>query len=119
MRLLDYLDNKQKAEQAQQEAMRAQQKAMRRYNDIAFILWYQVLYDEVLKHKREQMEVQQTPFRVYDWGDKAMRFGPVAALTSAEDIEKFERRAKAVLKDRGFGSFKVKAYPDSIMISVV
>ena len=112
MGLFDFLAEKQKAEQAQQAKVR-------KYNDIAFVLWYQVLYDEILKHKREQMDVQQTPFRVYEWGDKAMRFGGVAALTSIEDIEKFEKRARALLKDKGFGNFRVKAYPDALILSVV
>ena len=48
-----------------------------------------------------------------------MRFGPISALTGAEDTDKFEKRARALLKDRGFGVFKVKAYPDAIIVSRV
>ena len=106
------LEEKQKADEVLQRRTRI-------YNDIAYILWYQVAYDDILKHKKEQMEVQQEPFRIYDFGERAMRFGPISALTGAEDTDKFEKRARALLKDRGFGVFKVKAYPDAIIVSRV
>ena len=111
MSLFDYLEKKQKEEQLNNNRVKI-------YNDIACLLWYQLLYDDILKHKREQMDIQQNPFRIYDFGHKSMRFGGVSALTSSEDLEKVEKRAKALLKDKGYGNFKVKVYPDAIVLSV-
>lgn len=117
--LFEYLEARQKADEERRKAEEAEKNRFLIYNDIAFLLWYEILYNDILKYKREAMDTQQMPFRLYDWGNKAMRFGPVAALTSAEDIEKFEKRAKAVLKDKGFGNFKVKVYPDSVVVGIL
>lgn len=110
MKLFDLLEKKYLSEQMQETRIRI-------YNDIACILWYFILYDDILKHKREQMDSQQQAFRTYTWGNRTMMFGAVAALNSAEDITKFEKRAAAVLKDKGYGKFTVKAYPDAIVLS--
>lgn len=90
---------------------------IRNYKDIAIILWYDVLYDDILAYKKEKMETQNEPFLIYQWGNNNLIYGPVKALTSREDKEKFERVATAELKDRGYKNLKVKAYPDSIIVS--
>ena len=117
--LFKYLEARQKADAERRKAEEIEKNRLRIYNDIAFLLWYVILYDDILKYKREAMETQQMPFRIYDWGNNAMRFGPVAALTSTEDIEKFEKRARAVLKDKHFGNLKVKVYPDAVLVGVL
>lgn len=106
---INHLEAKQKLEESNQYRIRV-------YNDIANLLWFTILYDDILKHKREQMDTQQQAFKTYEFGNQSFKFGPVSALTSAEDIEKFEKRAKALLRDKGFGNFKVRAYPGGVIV---
>lgn len=110
MGLFKYLENKQK-----EERMNAQR--IRIYNDIANVLWYAVLYDDVLHYKREQMDGQKTPFRKYVMGNTSLNYGPVVALTSQEDVNKFERVATAQLRHLGYGKVRVKAYPEEIVVT--
>lgn len=95
----------------------AKENRVRTYNDIAFILWYSVLYEDVLAYKNEQMDQQQQNFRIYDFGNVAFRYGPVVALKRREDIERFEKQAKALLADKGFGRTSVKVHGDSVVVS--
>lgn len=110
MRIVDYLENKRKNEQVQQNLVRI-------YNDIAILLWYKVLYDDILIHKRDKMDNQNEAFRIFQWGNRNMIFGPVKALTLEEDKKKFIKTAQAELRDCGYGNLKVSVYPDSIIIS--
>lgn len=108
--MFKYLEEKQKAQNAQEQRVRV-------YNDIACLLWYKVAYDDVLSYKKAKLEEQQEPFRVFQWGDHNLIYGPIKALTSAEDREKFIKVAQAELRDRGYGSMKVSVYPDAIIVS--
>ena len=107
---LKYLEDKQKAQELQEQRVRV-------YNDVACLLWYKVAYDDVLSYKKAKLEEQKEPFRVFQWGDHNLIFGPIKALTSADDKEKFCKVAQAELRDRGYGAMKVSVYPDAIIVS--
>lgn len=108
--MFKYLEEKQKAQELQEQRVRV-------YNDIAILLWYVVAYDDVLSYKKAKMEEQQEPFRIFQWGNHSLIFGPIKALTSADDKEKFIKVAQAELRDRGYGAMKVSVYPDAIIVS--
>ena len=108
--MFKYLEEKQKAQNAQEQRVRV-------YNDIAILLWYVVAYDDVLSYKRVKMKEQQEPFRVFQWGDHNLLYGPIKALTSDEDKAKFIKVAQAELRDRGYGAMKVSVYPDAVIVS--
>ena len=108
--MFKYLEEKQKAQNAQEQRVRV-------YNDIALLLWYVVAYDDVLSYKKSKMDAQQEPFRVFQWGDHNLLYGPIKALTSDEDKAKFIKVAQAELRDRGYGAMKVSVYPDAIIVS--
>lgn len=109
MGLLDLVEKKMQDRQSAEERLR-------NYNDIAVILWYHVLYDDVLSYKKAKMDSQNEPFRIYSWGNNHLIYGPVKALTSREEKEKFERVATAELRDRGYNNLKVKAYSDAVIV---
>lgn len=90
---------------------------IRTYNDIAILLWYKVLYDDVLSYKRKKMDEQQEPFRIFQWGNYNYIYGKVKALVSQTDTDKFIKTAEAELRDRGYGDFSVKVYPDAIVVT--
>lgn len=94
-----------------------QERRNRLYFDVACLLWYKVLYEDVLAYKSKKMLEQLEPFLLWQMGDRFMRFGVVKALTKQEDITKFEKVAQAELRDLGFGKLKVRAYPDGIVVS--
>lgn len=108
--MFKYLSEKQRAQSAQEHRMRV-------YNDIACLLWYKVAYDDVLSYKKAKLEEQHESFRVFQWGDHNLIYGPIKALTSAEDRDKFCKVAQAELRDRGYGAMKVSVYPDAIIVS--
>lgn len=108
--MFKYLEEKRKAQELQEQRVRI-------YNDIAVILWYKVAYDDVLSYKKAKLEEQHEPFRVFQWGDHNLIFGPIKALTSADDKAKFCKVAQAELRDRGYGAMKVFVYPDAIIVS--
>lgn len=109
MNIWEYLHEKNERERMEEQRKRV-------YFDIGHILWFLVLYDNVLSHKRTKMEEQNAPFMINCWGDMFLEYGPCKALTSREDIEKFERVAEAELRDRGFLGLKVKAYNNCILV---
>ena len=110
MQIIQYLDNKLKEKQAADFKLRM-------YNDIAMLLWYKVAYDDVLSYKRTKMNDQSEPFRIYQWGDHNLIYGPIKALTSDEDKRKFVNTAQAELRDRGYKGLKVSVYPDCVIVS--
>ena len=110
MSFFKYLEEKQRAKNLQEQRVRV-------YNDIACLLWYKVAYDDVLSYKAAKMDEQQEPFRIFQWGDKNLIFGPIKALVSAKDKEQFCKVAQAELRDRGYGKLKVSVYPDAIIVS--
>lgn len=110
MKFFDYLT-------AKKEAELANEKRVRVYNDIAVLLWYKILYDDVLAYKKQKMEEQQEPFCIYRWGDNNLIFGRVKALVSQADTDKFIKTAEAELRDRGYGDLAVKVYPDAIIVT--
>ena len=108
--MFKYLEEKQKAQNAQEQRVRM-------YNDIAILLWYTVAYDDVLSYKRSKLEEQQEPFRIFQWGNHSLIFGPIKALTRDDDKAKFCKVAQAELRDRGYGALKVSVYADAIIVS--
>lgn len=100
-----------------QRAQNAKEQRLRNYNDIACILWYKVAYDDVLAYKQKKMSEQREPFRIYDWGEHNLIYGPIKALTSAEDRERFVKTAEAELRDHGYSGMQVAVYPDAIIVT--
>lgn len=113
---LEYLERKRKQKEYELLQEERREARMRLYNDVAFLLWYKVAYDDVLVHKRLKMEDQREPFMIYQWGEKNLIFGPIKALTTNEDKEKFMKTAQAELRDWGM-KCKVRVYPDRIVVS--
>lgn len=110
MKLIEYLNKKLMEKQAADYRLRM-------YNDIAVLLWFRVAYDDVLSYKKEKMNDQNEPFRIYQWGDRNLIYGPIKALTSDEDKRKFVNTAQAELRDRGYKGMKVSVHPDCIIVS--
>ena len=108
--MLRYFEEKQRAQELQEQRVRV-------YNDISCILWYKVAYDDVLAYKRKKMYEQQEPFRIYNWGERNLIYGPIKALTSIEDQEKFVKVAEAELRDHGYSGMQVAVYPDAIIVT--
>lgn len=117
MGFLDFLEQREQRKKEESNRAEYERNRWRVYNDVAVILWYEIARSDVLKHKAEHMDNQQEPFRVGIVGNRSLVYGPIKALTSSEDIERFEKTARAVLKDRGFGKFKVKAFPNAIVVT--
>jgi hypothetical protein len=107
--MFKYLEMRQRAQMEQDNRVRV-------YNDVAVILWYVVAHDSVLSYKSAKMDEQREPFRVYQWGNKCMIFGPIKALTSETDKEKFVKQAEAELRDRGFERLRVGVYRDAVIV---
>lgn len=108
--MFKYLEMKQRAQNEKEQRLR-------NYNDIAILLWYKVAYDDVLAYKRKKMYEQQEPFRIYNWGERNLIYGPIKALTSAEDRETFVKTAEAELLDHGYFGMQVAVYPDAIIVT--
>lgn len=104
------------AKKAEIEANEKHWQETKEYNDIAYLLWCKVAYNDVLKYKRPKMDEQKELFPIYRWGNKTMMFGPIKALTSAEDREKFIQTAQAELRDEGYASAKVAVYPTGVVV---
>lgn len=109
-RLLQHLEDKQEHEEKQQQEIRV-------YNDIAFRMWYDVLMEDIFKHKQVLLIEQVAPFRIYDVGVSFMRFGAVEALTSVEDIQRFQTVALRVLRRAGYKVKRVRVYQDCVLLS--
>ena len=63
------------------------------------------------------MDEQQEPFRAFQWGNNNYMYGKVKALVSQTDTDKFIKTAEAELRDRGYGDFTVRVYPDAIIVT--
>ena len=102
---------------AEIRAREAYELRCRNYNDIGYILWYEVAIGNVLKYKADKVQMQQEPFFVYKWGQNVLMYGPIKGLTRADDKENFIKTAQAELRDCGYSSLKVKVYPDAVIVS--
>lgn len=91
-------------------------RTMAKYNEVANILWFDVAYSDVLAGKREKMNRQQVVFCTGEIGPSSFAYGPILALTSNHDVQRFEQEAKAVLLNRGYGHVGVKVYPSKIIV---
>ena len=111
MGIFDYLNTKAKSTELQKNRERI-------YWDIACILWYNVLSDDVLSFKKDKM-VQNEQFAIFQFGNKFLRFGPCKELNSKECIDAFESKAKKELRDRGYKVKSVRAYLDGIVVELV
>lgn len=109
-RILDYLEQKHQEEIKQAERVRF-------YNDVACVLWFDILYNNILSYKKEKMDDQREPFRIYQWGNHHLIFGTVKALNADADIKRFIKVAEAELRDKNYGNFKVQVFRDAIIVT--
>lgn len=108
-RVLQYFQSKQIAKMKEADLNR-------KYYDIGRVLWYDVAYGNVLKYKREKMDVQNEPFFNYTIGNKTFTYGPIMALTLEEDRKIFAREAEAEIRDLFKVKCKVTAYNDCVVV---
>lgn len=91
---------------------------IQKYGEVARILWFDVAYNNVLANKREKMNRQQIAFATGEIGPSSFAFGPILALTSSSDVQRFIHEAKAELLNRGYGHVSVSVYPNKIIVSM-
>lgn len=113
--VLEYFELKEQTTQKQLALLNQRQF----YIDCAYLLWYEVAYFDVLKHKQKQMELQTDPFCLPDFiGSSYWIYGGINAL-SQDLYDSFESHARNVLNAYGkqFGAVcKVRVAKDAIAV---
>ena len=113
-RFMTYLEKRQQLKEAEHAQSVRRESRYDNYNEIAFILWYDVLVNQ-LNIDIDKLN-EGLPFRIFDFGTTTIRYNAVVALDSNDVIVKFQNLARITLCRKGYNVIRVSVHKDCILV---